>query len=327
MKIFMIIICILVCILIYAVIALEFLLYVYFQMGLDPYLPWYPDSAFEYTAHRPSWVPKDAFVINMHAHTRASDGLLSPHQLVRWHILNGYNGCAITDHNSTQYISKVETAAKEIAPEFVVIPGVEATSMRIHLNIYGTREFPWNKRAIWYSDKAIKRMIDYSHKNDYLIQVNHRHFFSSKIKMTMNYIVQMGFDGVEVRNSSLKHPIDEEAEDFIDNYNKHIEISNSKSKPLFKTAGLDFHSPNVKYRFYTEILSEDHTTKGVLNALRQGKTRIIDPPNMEKEKNRLIPESNKLIPNPKMKKLFLKWIFLSVPGLYLYNFIRDRFLA
>ncbi|HUE75186.1 MAG TPA: PHP domain-containing protein [Chloroflexota bacterium] len=64
--------------------------------------------------------------IDLHAHTTASDGVLTPEQLVRLAIDNGLNVLAITDHDTTD---GVDAAVRAAAGSPVTIwPGVELST-------------------------------------------------------------------------------------------------------------------------------------------------------------------------------------------------------
>src|SRR6056297_2586381 len=48
-----------------------------------------PDEAFNYS-YRPSFIPEDAYLLDTHSHTLASDGWMTPEQNIKWHIANGF---------------------------------------------------------------------------------------------------------------------------------------------------------------------------------------------------------------------------------------------
>ena len=62
-------------------------------------------------------------IYDLHAHTTASDGKLSPRELIDYAIERKLNGIAITDHDTTKGISEAITYAKDKKIE--VIPGIE----------------------------------------------------------------------------------------------------------------------------------------------------------------------------------------------------------
>ena len=62
--------------------------------------------------------------IDMHTHTTASDGLLTPTELVKKAFEKRLDGIAITDHDSVDAIDEALNKAKDYQ-NFLVIPGVE----------------------------------------------------------------------------------------------------------------------------------------------------------------------------------------------------------
>lgn len=66
-------------------------------------------------------------MVDLHLHTTASDGKLSPSQLVERAAARGLRIIAITDHDSTEGIaSALETARKY--PQLTIIPGIEIST-------------------------------------------------------------------------------------------------------------------------------------------------------------------------------------------------------
>lgn len=64
--------------------------------------------------------------IDLHTHTTASDGTLSPRQLVRLAKENGLKAIAITDHDTTTGFDEAFATGKELGVE--VIPGIEIST-------------------------------------------------------------------------------------------------------------------------------------------------------------------------------------------------------
>lgn len=77
--------------------------------------------------------------IDLHAHTTASDGSLSPTELVRAAHALGLSAIAVTDHDTTDGLSEAGKAAQGL--KITVIPGVELSvedeGGRFHLLGYG----------------------------------------------------------------------------------------------------------------------------------------------------------------------------------------------
>ncbi len=62
-------------------------------------------------------------VYDLHAHTTASDGSLTPAELVAYAKESGVNVLAVTDHDVTSGLEQAQTAASDIGVQ--VIPGIE----------------------------------------------------------------------------------------------------------------------------------------------------------------------------------------------------------
>ena len=66
-------------------------------------------------------------VVDLHLHTLASDGRLSPTELVRLAASQGLRTIAVTDHDTTDGLSEAFEAAKEF-PSLRIIPGIELSA-------------------------------------------------------------------------------------------------------------------------------------------------------------------------------------------------------
>ena len=64
--------------------------------------------------------------VDLHLHTKASDGALRPEELVKAADLIGIRVMAVTDHDSVDGIAEAQTAASGLAIE--VIPGIEIST-------------------------------------------------------------------------------------------------------------------------------------------------------------------------------------------------------
>ncbi|HHY82070.1 MAG TPA: PHP domain-containing protein [Clostridiales bacterium] len=93
---------------------------------------------------------------DLHNHTTASDGLLSPAQLVRFAAIKGLKAIAITDHDTTEGIDEGLRAGQFY--KIKVIPGIELNtqldSVEIHLLGYFIN---WNSE---YLQKILFKMRD-----------------------------------------------------------------------------------------------------------------------------------------------------------------------
>jgi hypothetical protein len=64
---------------------------------------------------------------DLHIHSTASDGSLSPDEIVKVAVKLGLNAIAITDHDSVEGLEPALAAARNF-PNFLVIPGVELST-------------------------------------------------------------------------------------------------------------------------------------------------------------------------------------------------------
>ncbi|MGA1254194.1 MAG: PHP domain-containing protein, partial [Burkholderiaceae bacterium] len=69
-------------------------------------------------------VPHDRNV-DLHMHSSASDGVLSPRDLVARGVANGLEVMALTDHDTLDGLSEAAEAASDLGIRFV--PGVEVS--------------------------------------------------------------------------------------------------------------------------------------------------------------------------------------------------------
>ena len=67
-------------------------------------------------------------MIDLHAHTTASDGALAPAALVRLALASGVRVLAITDHDTTAGLAEAVRAAEEAGRALRVVPGIEISA-------------------------------------------------------------------------------------------------------------------------------------------------------------------------------------------------------
>jgi hypothetical protein len=70
------------------------------------------------------WRPPWPVEVDLHLHTTASDGTLTPTQLIQQVGATGLRVVAVTDHDSTEGVDEAVEAAKRF-PKLTVIPGIE----------------------------------------------------------------------------------------------------------------------------------------------------------------------------------------------------------
>ena len=81
-------------------------------------------------------------VVDLHLHTTASDGRLTPTELVNLAAKRGLKVIALTDHDSTEGLAEAVDAAKNL-PHLTIIPGIELSidvpGNEIHILAYFIR--------------------------------------------------------------------------------------------------------------------------------------------------------------------------------------------
>lgn len=108
---------------------------------------------------------KNRCFADLHTHTTASDGLLTPSQLVRQALQAGLRAIGVTDHDSTDGLKEAMAAGQRLGVQ--VIPGVELNTQvdeeEIHiLGYYIHYDLPWLqdmlatiRHARWARDKKM----------------------------------------------------------------------------------------------------------------------------------------------------------------------------
>ena len=73
-------------------------------------------------------------VIDLHCHTTASDGTLSPQDLVARALRDGVDVIAVTDHDTTDGIDEAVAAGDELGVR--VVPGIELSARTSERNVH-----------------------------------------------------------------------------------------------------------------------------------------------------------------------------------------------
>lgn len=142
-------------------------------------------------------------LLEPHLHTLYSDGRLTVKQAFDWAIINGFNALVVTDHNTIGGLADAMKLANslEYSNKLVVLPGMEFTSCRLHMNLIGSPYFtqlatnnsfnieeitdPTIKDALIFlfgqaiknvpfpTDEQIRRVISSTHLIGGVVSVNH----------------------------------------------------------------------------------------------------------------------------------------------------------
>ncbi|KAJ1823549.1 hypothetical protein LPJ56_002963 [Coemansia sp. RSA 2599] len=237
------------------------------------------------TSPRDSLVPFDPSLSNYnvlldgHAHTTVSDGRLSPEQLVDYSIAQGCNAVIVTDHNTVRGGLRAEQYAKTRYPgEFVVIPGMEYSNCRIHMNFIninatvkvGNREFP--------SDEDMQLAINRVHELGGLVIVNHIPWSNRTLERlgtprllnhpSIESLIRWGVDGFEIINQAT----------FDLPTFQHVRARNSSAgRPLILMTGSDVHKPNTAFA-WTVLRAKTLSKDAIMEEIRGARTSFLFNP-------------------------------------------------
>ncbi len=185
---------------------------------------------------------------DLHVHTTFSkDSIITPSDLIKYAKQSGLNAVAVTDHNSLEGAYKI---AKE--NEFLVIPGMEVSSLHGHIVALNVKE-------LIPRDMSANDTVDRIHKAGGIAIACHPFAW---LKGSVGKHVTAKFDAVEALNSSA-FPFglaSRRAEDL------------AKLLDIPRVAGTDAHYGPVIGCAYT-ILESDKTVEGVIKAIMEGRCK------------------------------------------------------
>nr|MDO8116565.1 CehA/McbA family metallohydrolase [Candidatus Sigynarchaeota archaeon] len=262
-----------------AIIGLAFLSYVIYSLaeGQGGKLP-IPDKALDYS-YKPNFLPENGYFIDLHGHTLASDGWLTPEQLIKWHMANGFNAFVLTDHNTGKN-NKAILAMQDKYPNILIIPGYEWTADRVHLNFIGIEDFP-DKPSPNPSDDEIKSAITKAKSMGAIVLVDHVTWTLDQPRLRSGELVHpvrealldWGADGFEINNEMRWY--DPKTMHLHESYWK----GEWKGRKIFLGSGTDIHNPFKQWAScWTELLltreERKHVTFEVVKrALLDGRSK------------------------------------------------------
>ena len=188
---------------------------------------------------------------DLHVHSNYSkDGLSSVEDILRAAAAKGLDGVAITDHNTTAGARYALDVVAKVAPGLLVVPGEEISTKSGHLIVLGiTQDIP--------QGMSVNDTIKEARKLGGLVIVPHpynwpRHGMS----------IPEEADAAEVYNSRYVFGI----------HNRRA-LKNARMRKLPEVSGSDAHQASVIGSAVT-LIDADKSLKGVLEAIKQGKTGI-----------------------------------------------------
>ena len=239
----------------------------------------YNDGDWEDTTqyYQPKYDPqKWNVLLDIHSHTYASDGKLSVEQNVKYHMSVGFNACVITDHNTLKNVGEVLRIKEKYKDKFILIPGLEYTTNRIHMCFIGITEWDCKNIPKYPTDKQIKEAIDKVHEMGGVVAACHypwstwpmvnRGISRMHDHPTREQIYSWGVDLIECGCW-------DDGNSLFDRFS--IEFANSHSN-ISPCCSTDMHEP---YRHplcgWTVLSVENFTEKAIIQELKNHKTDII----------------------------------------------------
>jgi predicted metal-dependent phosphoesterase TrpH len=212
--------------------------------------------------------------IDLHVHTRGSDGIGSPVEIAKAAKAAGLTGLAITDHHLTYTAEGLEVARECRKLGLDVFHGCEYSTDDGHLLIFGVNveelalgRYPKMQEAIQKVNKAGGVAIPAHPYKGYKRLLGHKVL---KLK---------GIKAVEGANGQCAVK-NERANNLAKNA--------GRSRKLGLTGGSDAHFPKHVGICYTKFDTEVRTEKDLLKALKSGKFKaLIARKSVRKEKSRL----------------------------------------
>jgi hypothetical protein len=214
-----------------------------------------PDEALEYK-YTPEFLPKNGYFIDLHSHTLASDGWMTPEQNIKWHIANGYHAFVLTDHNTSKNV-KETLALQAKYPGILIIPGFEWTTDRLHLNFIGIENYP-HRVPGHPTDGECADAIAKAKSLGAIVLVDHVTWTKDQPRLrsgelvhpTREQLLDWGADGFEINNEMYWH--DPYTLIMLDDI--HHEW---KGRKIFAGTGTDIHNPFRSWpTAWTQVLLE-----------------------------------------------------------------------
>jgi len=193
----------------------------------------------------------DPLRLDMHVHSQHStDSALTLESIVARLTSVGLNGFALTDHNTVdghEELSKLQARF----PEFVLVPGIELSTLEGHLLAYGVAIAPP-------SHLPVAKTIEWVRDRGGVPVLSHPFRFSHGVGREV--AERACATAIETVNGHNSPGANRRAADV------------ATRRRLGTTGGSDAHQPPDLGRAYTEFPEGTRTVDAVLEALRRGET-------------------------------------------------------
>ncbi|KAI8337256.1 Polymerase/histidinol phosphatase-like protein [Chlamydoabsidia padenii] len=214
-------------------------------------------------------------LLDGHSHSTYSDGKMNVKQLLDWHIANGYNALMVTDHNTLAgglYAERLALSNAYYRERIVVIPGMEYTCCRIHMNLIGINQtIPVGPPSP--SDEELRQVIDKTHALGGIVIVNHIPWSNTtqsgyELPRLPNHpsvedLISWGVDGFEIINqATFDYPTMKAAE-------KHN---------LIQMVGSDIHHPAIPANAWLTVNTPTMNKSAIMQEIIARRTSFLFDP-------------------------------------------------
>jgi hypothetical protein len=201
---------------------------------------------------------------DLHLHSVNSDGKLTIFELGKMARKKGLDFIMITDHNNFAHNKHLPEV-----PDLSIIPGVEFTHYKGHMNFIGV-ETPYSGSYAVNDFNEFKALNKEAHDNNAIISINHP--FCSFCPWLFGYD-DFFFDAVEIWNGLMR----QDNLKAVDWWQKEL----CKGKKITIIGGSDyhftyFHFINIFSKPTTRIYCQSNTKKDILNAIKSGRCVITN---------------------------------------------------
>jgi hypothetical protein len=199
---------------------------------------------------------------DFHMHTRFSDGVLSPCDLVLLGRRRGLDVIAVTEHNSVFPSQLARACARLVEDAPLVIAGEEVTTLHLHLLALGVERDVDARAAPIDVVKAVHE------QGGVVIAAHPTKRYHAALEPLCDRL-----DGVEV-----VHPLAFRGESGIGAWSDIVAFARGpcgKDKAMIGTS--DFHAGSVLGIVRTHVFVDDPSARGVLDAIRDRRTVTVAP--------------------------------------------------
>lgn len=220
--------------------------------------------AFDHDAARPVEERAGYRVLSgdFHMHTRFSDGVISPCDLVLLGRRRGLDVIAVTEHNSVFPSQLARSCARLVEDAPIVVSGEEITTLRFHLLALGV-EADVDARA------APIEIVNAVHKQGGVVIAAHP---------TKRYHAALEPLCDELDAIEVVHPLAYRGESGIGAWSDIVEFARGpcgQNKAMIGNS--DYHAGSVLGLVRTHVFVDDVSAPGVLDAIRDRRTVTIAP--------------------------------------------------